>query len=263
MLYKEFLEITDFEEEYITYDDYDKYIEPIYMDSQLNKKEFCEMFYKGFTEYVSVPVCKYISRLTSEEKELLMNNNKEIIEEIKVLDDVAKYNFMKNMYLYGDELLVEQNDLQVFINKNFEKIPFRKIDLKNYTFINCNFNNCDMESVNLESTMFYCCDLNNANLSKANMESSCFLNSDLNNSNLYKAYLVNALFSNVNMENANVEEVITEAIILNSDFLSYKKDKLHMKNVNYKNTLFESIYDNKESLLEKAFVTSNNKDYER
>ena len=264
MLYKEFIEKTGFDEKYVTFDDYNKYIESIYMDSKLDQKEFCKMFYDKFTEFVSNPTSRYISRLSKEEKECSINNNDDgkVFIQIDLFNNIVKQNFIENMYLHGDKLLVKQTET-LFINKDFEKIPFRKSNLKDYMFINCNFNNCNMENVNLEGASFICCDLNNTNLSKSNMEKSYFVHSDLNNANLYKAWLVNAMFVNVNMENANVEEVVTEAITLNSNYAPSKKSKFYMRNVNYKNTLFEYVYDKKNSLLEKAPTTSKEKEYER
>lgn len=242
MLYEEFIEKTSFNENYITFEDYNKYIEPIYMESKLDQQNFCKMFYENFTKFVTKPINKIISRLTEEEKESFINGNENITRDINVIDTLLKTKFINYMYLHGDELLIKQ-DNNLFINKNYENIPFRNADLRNHVFVNCNFNNCNMEKANLEGSSFICCDLNNANL--------------------YKTWLVNATFLNVNMENANVEEAVTEAITLDNNYSPSKKDKFYMKNCNYKNTLFEYVYDKKESLLEKAPITSKSKEYER
>lgn len=52
MMYSEFLDKTGFTENYISHQLYTDFIEPCYMTSSLNKKQFCKSFYKLHTDLV-------------------------------------------------------------------------------------------------------------------------------------------------------------------------------------------------------------------
>ena len=47
MMYCEFIEISEYGENYITFTEYHDYIEPIYMDADLSKQDFVRSFQRG------------------------------------------------------------------------------------------------------------------------------------------------------------------------------------------------------------------------
>lgn len=88
MMYSEFLDKTGFTENYISHQLYTDFIEPCYMTSSLDQKQFCKSFYKLHTDLVVSAV------------ELLMRAVK-----IDVLED----------YVFNDEepeQIIEIRDIQ-------------------------------------------------------------------------------------------------------------------------------------------------------
>ena len=53
MMYSEFIEISGKSEKYITYPEYTTYIEPIYMQSEMNKQDFVKLLEDTYkTRYI-------------------------------------------------------------------------------------------------------------------------------------------------------------------------------------------------------------------
>lgn len=69
MMYCEFIERTGWEESYMTPSDYDEKIEPVYMESTLDKNAFCEKFYKLHNSIVISAVECLVAAKSLEEKE--------------------------------------------------------------------------------------------------------------------------------------------------------------------------------------------------
>lgn len=67
MMYDEFIKATQLG--YMTEADYHSYIEPVYMDSDLDKAEFCKRFYKAHNEYVNRFIDMLIHSKSIAEKE--------------------------------------------------------------------------------------------------------------------------------------------------------------------------------------------------
>lgn len=73
MMYCEFIERTGWEESYMTPSDYDNKIEPVYMESTLDKNAFCEKFYKLHNSIVISAIECLVAAKSLEEKEAFIN----------------------------------------------------------------------------------------------------------------------------------------------------------------------------------------------
>lgn len=84
MMYSEFLERTQYGENYITEPMYHKYIEPAYMDApeQINKDIFCKDFYKLESQAVTTVVSGLIASKTTAEKEQYIDGNTALFTDI-------------------------------------------------------------------------------------------------------------------------------------------------------------------------------------
>lgn len=97
MMYSEFIERTGFNESYVTFEDYTKYIEPVYMDyTQDNKDKFCKKYYKLHTAYVYNGVDMLIAAKSIEEKENYINGNTDFTD-IEAIHAKMKLGFLKSL----------------------------------------------------------------------------------------------------------------------------------------------------------------------
>ena len=101
MMYSEFLEISGRPEKYISFVEYTSLIEPIYMESELSKKDFIAIMNEGFDKIVNPAVEKAIRDLPMEDKlRMVYDDAPEIMEQIAKVDFQARlvaYEYMKLM----------------------------------------------------------------------------------------------------------------------------------------------------------------------
>ena len=96
MLYKEIIDITGWDESYITYEDYTKYLEPAYMMSGLDKKTWCNRLYKAYKKCVYTPVDMAISaKVTAEKEDYVFNKNEAVMNDVKALEMTLKDAFLR------------------------------------------------------------------------------------------------------------------------------------------------------------------------
>lgn len=93
MTYNEFIMITEWSEEYMTYEDYTNYIEPVYNDSDLDKHIFCKALYKCHERCVYTPVNMAISAHTIEEKEAYLNGY--VMSDVEALHESLKQTWLR------------------------------------------------------------------------------------------------------------------------------------------------------------------------
>lgn len=92
MMYCEFIERTGWNESYMTPSDYDDKIEPVYMESTLDKNAFCEKFYKLHNSIVVSAIECLIASKSLEENFEIINGNYDDIENIHI---ALKNGFLK------------------------------------------------------------------------------------------------------------------------------------------------------------------------
>lgn len=99
MMYNEFIDLTGYEENYITYKDYTENIEPVYMESDLDKKQFCKAFCKAHDKCVNTAVNMAISAKTLEEKwDYALCGKEEIMADVHRLHEQLKEIFLKALH---------------------------------------------------------------------------------------------------------------------------------------------------------------------
>lgn len=102
MMYSEFIEISGKSEDYISFSEYSTFIEPIYMDSGFDKRNFIELLEIAFKQIVNPVIERTIRNLSMAEKEeFIMNGSQEVMEYIKKVDFEARklaYQYLK-LYL--------------------------------------------------------------------------------------------------------------------------------------------------------------------
>ena len=95
MMYSEFLEISGRPEKYISFVEYTSLIEPIYMESELSKKDFIAVMNEGFDKIVNPAVEKAIRDLPMEDKLRMVNNDAP-----DLLEQIAKVDFQARLVAY-------------------------------------------------------------------------------------------------------------------------------------------------------------------
>lgn len=96
MLYKEIIDITGWSEDYMTYEDYNKYLEPAYMMSGLDKKTWCNRLYKAYIKCVYTPVNMAISaHITKDKEDYVFNKNEAVMDDVKALEMTLKDAFLR------------------------------------------------------------------------------------------------------------------------------------------------------------------------
>lgn len=95
MLYREFIDITGWSEDYMTYEDYTNYIEPIYNKSDKDKHVWCKALYKAHTKCVNTAVDMAISALCVEDKIAYIEGDTTKVEDITALHYKLKGIFLK------------------------------------------------------------------------------------------------------------------------------------------------------------------------
>lgn len=94
MMYCEFIKRTGFGESYMTPKDYHDFIEPVYMESDETKDDFCARFYELHTKYVCPAVDMMIKSLGTD---LLMEY---ISGDSSVMSDVESVHYaIKDAFL--------------------------------------------------------------------------------------------------------------------------------------------------------------------
>ena len=95
MLYREFIDITGWDESYMTYEDYTDLIEPIYNKSDKDKHTWCKALYKAHTKCVNTPVEMAISALCVEDKLAYIEGDMTKIEDVTALHNKLKATFLR------------------------------------------------------------------------------------------------------------------------------------------------------------------------
>lgn len=72
MMYCEFIERTGWSENYMTLTDYEEKIEPVYMESTLDKNTFCKKFYELHNSIIVPAIECLVASKSLEEKEALI-----------------------------------------------------------------------------------------------------------------------------------------------------------------------------------------------
>lgn len=98
MTYNEFITITGWTEEYMTYSDYADYIEPAYNDSNEDKHKWCKALYKAHNECVNTPIETAISAHTIAEKTAFINGDTDAFADVDVLQGILKTNFINALH---------------------------------------------------------------------------------------------------------------------------------------------------------------------
>lgn len=108
MLYGEFITITGYDENYITWIDYNDYIEPIYDSSNQDKHKWCKAFCKAHDRCVNTPVNMAISAHTTDEKMAYISGSPEVMDDVKELHNTLKDTFLKAL---RSKIFVTENKL--------------------------------------------------------------------------------------------------------------------------------------------------------
>ena len=101
MMYSEFIEMSGNSESYISFKEYTEEIEPIYMDCNLSKQEFIELFKDVFKKIVYPIVNNLISTMPIENKlTYIYSESSDIENHIKIVDLQARKLAYQYMRLY-------------------------------------------------------------------------------------------------------------------------------------------------------------------
>ena len=107
MMYNEFIALTGWSEDYMTYEDYTNYIEEAYNKSQLDKRTWCNRFYRAYDRCVYTPVNMAISaKVTIEKEDYVFNGNEAVMTDVMALEMQLKDIFLKavkNSYAFRME----------------------------------------------------------------------------------------------------------------------------------------------------------------
>lgn len=95
MLYGEFITITGYDENYITWIDYNDYIEPAYNESNQDKHKWCKALCKAHDKCVNTPVNMAIAAKTTAEKEAYICGDTTIMNDVTGLHMTLKDTFLK------------------------------------------------------------------------------------------------------------------------------------------------------------------------
>lgn len=94
MQYSEFIEQTGLSEEYITSEEYAHYIEPVYMESDLDKAEFCKRFYKAHADKI-YPVLNMMIDSKGSLLESYVAGNTSVMADVEKIHEYLKGIFLK------------------------------------------------------------------------------------------------------------------------------------------------------------------------
>lgn len=98
MMYSEFITITGWTEEYMTYEDYTNSIELYYNDSEQDKHKWCKALYKAHNILVNEPVEAAISAHTTAEKEAFIGGDTDVFKDVAELHTFLKKNFLNALH---------------------------------------------------------------------------------------------------------------------------------------------------------------------
>ena len=97
MMYCEFIDISEYGENYITFTEYHDYIEPIYMDADMSKQDFVALLKETIHQRVSPVVERAIHSLPLPDKLAIAFSDEEPVE---LLDHIAKIDFEARKLVY-------------------------------------------------------------------------------------------------------------------------------------------------------------------
>lgn len=98
MMYNEFIKLTGWAEDYMSYKEYTDFIEPIYMNGSLNKREFCKALYKAHNRYVNKPVEMAIVSKGTDALVNYVEGNANILNDVEDLHSKLKKIFLNALH---------------------------------------------------------------------------------------------------------------------------------------------------------------------
>lgn len=97
MMYCEFIDISEYGENYITFTEYQDYVEPIYMECDMSKQDFVVLLKETMHQMVSPVVERAIHSLPLPDKLAIAFSDEEPVE---LLDHIAKIDFEARKLVY-------------------------------------------------------------------------------------------------------------------------------------------------------------------
>lgn len=97
MMYSEFINISEYGENYITFTEYHDYVEPIYMDADLSKQDFVALLKETIHQMVEPVVQRAIHNVPLPDKLAIVFSDEEPVE---LLDRIAKIDFEARKLVY-------------------------------------------------------------------------------------------------------------------------------------------------------------------
>ena len=97
MMYSEFINISEYGENYITFTEYHDYVEPIYLDCDLSKQDFVALLKETMHQMVSPVVERAIHSLPLPDKLAIAFIEEEPVD---LLDHIAKIDFEARKLVY-------------------------------------------------------------------------------------------------------------------------------------------------------------------
>ena len=97
MMYSEFIEISEYGENYITFTEYHDYVEPIYMECDLSKQDFVALLKETIRQMIEPVVQRAIQSIPLPDKLAIAFSDKEPVE---ILDRIAKIDFEARKLVY-------------------------------------------------------------------------------------------------------------------------------------------------------------------
>ena len=97
MMYSEFIEISEYGENYITFTEYHDYVEPIYMECDLSKQDFVALLKETIRQMIEPVVQRAIQSIPLPDKLAIAFSDKEPVE---LLERIAKIDFEARKLVY-------------------------------------------------------------------------------------------------------------------------------------------------------------------
>ena len=97
MMYSEFINISKYGENYITFTEYHDYVEPIYMDCDLSKKDFVKLLKNTIHQMVEPVVERAIQSVPLPDKLAIAFSDEEPVD---LLERIAKIDFEARKLVY-------------------------------------------------------------------------------------------------------------------------------------------------------------------
>lgn len=97
MMYSEFINISEYGENYITFTEYHDYVEPIYMECDLSKQDFIGLLKNTIHQFVEPIVERAINNLPLPDKLVLAFSDEEPVE---FVDRIARIDFEARKVVY-------------------------------------------------------------------------------------------------------------------------------------------------------------------